>query len=327
MKPQCVVTVNGKSVTDAFLRRLSECEVVDRDGVTSDSVRLRLDDDPPAEIPEPGARIEVLLGYEGNLVPMGSYVAEEVEVECLPYAITITGKAAEMGGPAKEMRRRHWDNASLSDIIASIAYDLGVEPVVDAALGAFRYDWLGQIAESNAAFLERLAERHGALFSIKAGRLVFAKRGSGLSATGKALTGLVITPERLVTGSCRAQFSTRSRYRTVKASWMDRTSGRKRTVEIEGDPDGASDFEIGQPFATEEEARQAAKAKAGALGRGKLAFSVSLLGDPSIRAGAPCSFAGVRAGLDGVPLLIEEATHRFSKSGGYTTDISGSIKE
>ena len=79
MKPQCVVTVNGQSVTDAFLRRLSECEVVDRDGVTSDSVRLRLDDDPPAEIPQPGARIEVSLGYEGSVVSMGSYVAEEVE--------------------------------------------------------------------------------------------------------------------------------------------------------------------------------------------------------------------------------------------------------
>lgn len=327
MKPQCVVAVNGKSVTDAFLRRLSECEVVDRDGVTSDSVRLRLDDDPPAEIPQPGARIEVSLGYEGSVVSMGSYVAEEIEVECLPYGITITGKAAEMSGPAKEMRRRHWDDASLSDIIASIASDLGVEPVVDAALGAFRYDWLGQIAESNAAFLERLAERHGALFSIKGGRLVFAKRGSGLSATGKPLTGLVITPDRLVTGSCRVTFSTRSKYRTVKASWMDRATGRKRSVTVQGDEDSDAEFEIGQPFSSRDEAKAAAKAKAGSLGRKKLEFSASLLGDPSIRAGAPCQFSGVRTGLDGVSLLIEEATHRFSKSGGYTTDISGSIKE
>lgn len=327
MKPQCVVTVNGKPVTGDFLRRLSECEIVDRDGVASDSVRLRLDDNPPAEIPQPGARIDVSMGYDGALVPMGSFIADEVEVECLPYAITITGRAAEMGGAAKEMRRRHWDDATLSDIIGTVASDLGVQPVVDAALGGFRYEWLGQIAESNAAFLERLAERHGALFSIKAGRLVFARRGAGLSASGKPLTGMVIAPARLVTGSCRVTFSTRSAYRTVKASWMDRTSGRKRTVEIEGDPEGASDFEIGQPFASEDEARQAARAKAASLGRGKLAFTASLLGDPSIRAGAPCQFAGVRPGVDGIPLLIEEAIHRFSKTGGYTTDIIGSIKD
>lgn len=327
MKPQCVVTVNGKPVTGDFLRRLSECEVVDRDGVSSDAVRLRLDDNPPAEIPQPGARIEVSLGYEGNLVSMGSYVAEEVEVECLPYAITVTGKAAEMGGPAKEMRRRHWDDVSLADVISDIAGEIGVQPVVDAALGAFHYDWLGQIAESNAAFLERLAERHGALFSIKAGRLVFAKRGAGQSATGRALTGLVITPARLVTGSCRVTFSTRSVYRTVKATWMDRTTGRKRSVTVQGDETSDAEFEIGQPFATREEAKAAAEAKAGSLGRKKLQFTATLLGDPSIRAGAPCQFAGVRPGVDGLSLLIEEATHRFSKTGGYTTDISGSIKD
>lgn len=327
MKPQCVVTVNGKPVTGDFLRRLSECEIVDRDGVTSDSVRLRLDDNPPAEIPQPGARIEVALGYVGSLTSMGSYVAEEVEVECLPYSITVTGKAAEMGGSVKEMRRRHWDQVSLKDVIADIASDVGVQPVVDAALGAFHYEWLGQIAESNAAFLERMAERHGALFSIKDGRLVFAKRGAGQSASGKALTGLVITPAKLVTGSCRVTFSTRSVYRTVKASWMDRTTGRKRSVTVQGDDTSDAEFEIGQPFATREEAKAAAEAKAGSLGRKKLQFTATLLGDPSIRAGAPCQFAGVRPGVDGLSLLIEEATHRFSKTGGYTTDISGSIKD
>ncbi|MGN7867808.1 phage late control D family protein [Paracoccus sp. 22332] len=327
MKPQCVVTVNGKAVTGDFLRRLSECEITDRDGVSSDGVRLRLDDNPPAEMPQPGARIEVSMGYEGNLIQMGSYVAEEIEVECLPYAITIHGKAAEMGGPVKEMRRRHWDQVSLSDVIADIAGEIGVQPVVDAALGGFHYDWLGQIAESNAAFLERLAERHGALFSIKGGRLVFAKRGAGQSASGKALTGLVITPAKLVTGSCRITFSTRSVYRTVKASWMDRTTGRKRSVTVQGDKDSDAEFEIGQPFANQDEAKAAAKAKAGSLGRKKLEFTASLLGDPTVRAGAPCQFLGVRPGVDGVPLLIEEAIHRYSKSGGYTTDITGSIKD
>ena len=56
-------------------------------------------------------------------------------------------------------------------------------------------------------------------------------------------------------------------------------------------------------------------------------FTASVLGDPAIRAGAPVQFSSVRPGVDGLPLLIEEATHRFSKSGGYTTDISGSIKD
>ena len=143
-RPRCVVTVDSKPVTEAFLRRLSECEVTDKDGVSSDTVRLRLDDDPPAEIPQPGARIEVAMGYEGNVVRMGSYLAEEVEVECLPYAITITGKAAEMGGPAKEMKRRHWDDVTLQDVVSDLAAEIGVQPAVDAALGAFRYDWLGQ---------------------------------------------------------------------------------------------------------------------------------------------------------------------------------------
>jgi hypothetical protein len=48
-------------------------------------------------------------------------------------------------------------------------------------------------------------------------------------------------------------------------------------------------------------------------------------GDTAIVAGAPLLFSGVRPGLDGVPYLIDTATHDYSKSAGFLTKISGKL--
>jgi hypothetical protein len=51
---------------------------------------------------------------------------------------------------------------------------------------------------------------------------------------------------------------------------------------------------------------------------------VTLFGDPSIRAGAPLVYAGVRPEIDGIEFIIETATHTLSKS-GYTTQVEAKL--
>jgi hypothetical protein len=48
-------------------------------------------------------------------------------------------------------------------------------------------------------------------------------------------------------------------------------------------------------------------------------------GDTAIVAGAPLLFEGVRPGLDGVPYIIDTATHTYNKKDGYRTVISAKL--
>ena len=51
---------------------------------------------------------------------------------------------------------------------------------------------------------------------------------------------------------------------------------------------------------------------------------MTLFGDPSIRAGAPLIYVGVRPELDGISFIIETATHTLNKS-GYTTQVEAKL--
>lgn len=326
MKPQCKITVDGKLVSGVFMERLQSCRITDAEGVASDSVSIELNDFPPASIPRKGAIIRVWMGYSANsLAFMGSYTADEVEVSMLPYSMKITGKGADLRMKSKGAKERHWDNKTLGDIIEQIAGENGLSAKVDSALASFKIPWIAQEAESDIHLIERLAQRHNALFSIKDGKLVFAEKGAGKNAGGVGLSAVVATPDNIVVGSARVQFSDRGEYKKVKARYYDRDAAENKVVEEESSDEGGTDYIIGDPFTDEAEAKAAAKATAKELKREAITASVTLLGDPNVRGGAPFSFSGVREGVDGIPLIIENAVHDFSKS-GYTVAITAKLQ-
>ncbi|MEO1105153.1 MAG: contractile injection system protein, VgrG/Pvc8 family, partial [Pseudomonadota bacterium] len=197
----------------------------------------------------------------------------------------------------------------------------------DSEIGGHVYDWLGQLGESPIHFLERLAERFDALFDVKDGNLIFAKRGTGQSASGAALTPIVVTRGKLLEGTGRVRFSDRFAYKSVTAKFMDREKEDRNEVEEESDPEnGEAVYRIRDQFADEAEAKAAAKAKAKQLKRRQATFDCVINGDPAARAGAPLTFAVGRPGVDGLPFTIGTATHRYDK-GGYVTTLSGESQD
>lgn len=327
MTPVCLISVDGKPVSGLFMSRLVSCTVTDNEGVSSDSVAIVLNDSPPATIPRKGASISVRMGHrETGVADMGAFVAEEIEVSMLPYTMSITGKAAEMRGKAKEHREKHWDNKTIKDIVSELAGELGLSPVVGQTVGAFKYAWQAMQSESPIHFLERLAERHDAVFTVKNGRLVFTERGTGTSASGAALTPILVTPLIVSPGSARVMITDRTSYSAVKASYVDRKKARKVDVEELCDPAGQAIYRCPEQCADEAEARAVAKAKGKALKRAQMAFSCVIRGDPAARAGAPLTFALNRPGVDGLPFIIGCAAHTFTKE-GYTTQLSGESQD
>jgi phage protein D len=105
----------------------------------------------------------------------------------------------------------------------------------------------------------------------------------------------------------------------------DHNKARQVEIEAESDDEGTADYTIPEPFADEDEAKNAATAKADHLKSETIRTSVTVFGDPAIRAGAPFTYSGVRPGIDGIEFIIESATHRIDKS-GYTTQIEAKLK-
>lgn len=325
MHPVVELTIDGRPVAGAFYERLLSVEIVDKEGVASDRFSAELNDGPPdfLALPRKGAIVSVSLGYRDRGVQeMGQYTADEVQAHCLPYRLSISGKAADLRkGKLKEHQERHWDDATLGEIVEEIAGEAGLAARISDKLAAHQYKWLGQESETPIHFLERLARRHNALFSIKGGQLVFAERGSGLSASGAPLGVAMLTPERILRDSLQFEYNDRSAYSKVIAYYQDRDTAERVEIEVEGDPEGDATYRIPEPFADPAEAERAAESRAKQLKRGEGSASVAVVGDTALMAGGPVIFQGVRPGLDGVPWIIETATHTLSKSDGYRTRL------
>lgn len=327
MRPQIEVTIDGNPVAGAFYERLVSITVTDKEEAGADTVDIELHDGPPnfLAIPRKGAIIDVRLGY-GTLRSLGKFTVDKVSVKCLPYSMSISGKSADLRkGKLKERQERSWDKKKVKDIVGELAQESGLTPAIDSEIGEHEYEWFGQQDESNIHFLRRLAERHNALFNIKDGKLIFAKKGSGNSASGTFVGSVVVSPSVIVEGSCSFEANDRTKYKKVVAYYQDGDKAKRQEIEADGDAEGDSVFRIPEPFSSPAEADKAAQSKSNELKRGEGAASVTVVGDTAIKAGAPLLFAGVRPGLDGAPYIIDTATHTFSKGQGYTTAISAKL--
>ena len=318
MHPRVEVTVDGEPVAGAFYERLISVTVTDEEGLKSDSFDLELTDGSPdfLAIPRKGALVSIKMGFGKDLIDKGEFTVDKIDLDCLPYKMSISGKAADLrAGKLKERQERSWDKATIGDIVGQIAGESGLTPALDPDLASHKYEWIGQQDESNIHFLRRLAERHNALFAVKQRRILFTRLGSGLSASGAALGSIILTPEKIKLGSMKVEVNDRTKYSKVIAYYQDKDKAKRIEVEADGDADGDSIFRIPEPYASPAEADKAAQSKAKDLQRGEGGVSVTAIGDAGISAGLPLLFADVRPGVDGVPYIIKTAKTTYSKSG------------
>jgi len=337
MHPRCIVTINGTPVAGAFWERLISVSITDREGHRSDTIDLTLEDGPPhAVIPDDGDIIQCWLGYEDGIARgfgdatgleyMGRYKITDVDIKCLPYSLEIKGEAADMTTKLKEHKERHWDDKTIKDIVGDIAKDGGLTAQVSEKVGAMKLPWWGQQNESGLHMLQDLADRHNALFTIKDGKLLFAERGAGQTAAGGAMPVLTVTPGMILTGTCSVSKQKRSKHKSVSAEYYDRDEGKRKRETEQGEDDGEAAYTLRHAFSGKDEAKRAARSRSKYLKREGDRTAVDIEGHPTAKAGRPMVYAGVRPQIDGTVYVIEEAQHKFSKS-GYTTALKAKVKD
>lgn len=324
IRPEIFVTVDGTPVAGAFFTTLISLAISDREGLASDSMELVFADAPPHfQSPRRGAVVRIEIVTDGGGSFAGSYVVDRVQFACFPHTITVGGHSADLQSEMKTARTRHWDDVTVRDVVEEIAGDYGLEPRIADAVSGHHYDWLGQQEETDPHFLERLARRHGALFTIKDGRLLWVERGRGRTASGDSLAPLVIGRSSIIEGSCKVTISDAATVKAVKAYWQDRAGAERREIVVECDPEATGEHVIRTAFETEAAARDGAEAVATELRRGAMETSCAIEGRPALTAGQPVAYRGVRPLVDGVEFILETVQHRYGKTTGLRTTFSG----
>jgi len=316
---------NGVDLTHRWGPLLRSVTVTDERGLESDKVAVTLDDrDGRIAYPLTGEQIRVEGGYrEIKSVVQGDYVIDQVDLSGWPQTITLHGAAVDARGAAKERRTEAHqppDVPTLGALTERIAARNGWTARVAPALAAIPIAYEAQSAESDPAFLGRVAARYGGLVTIKQGRLVVAPRSGGQTVSGQPLPALTIRPG-LNLLDYRVSWKDRETHGEVSARAFDRDRAEPVTVtagDAGTDGSGAT-YRFREPFQTEAEARAAAEAKARKLRQGEGSASFTLEGDPAMGAERPVVVTGVRAGVDG-PWTPTRVEHRWEDS-GYTTAI------
>lgn len=322
MTPLYMIEAEGKNITALVGGRLKTLRVVLKPGRTADTFEMLVDDTGDLlEPPRKGATVKIWMGYvEIGLTYMGSFTVDEVAVNLVPQELRISGKAANVRDGHKSQKTRHFDDGTtLKAVFQKIATDNALTLSIDAAIGKIKTDYLLQSEESDLHLATRLADKYGAIAKVADKKLIVTKRGSGQSATGKAMPTIIITRSHIKKGG--GKLKDRSRYGSVSASWHDQAKAKRTAVkETQGE---GPDYQLRQTFQTAEEAKAACKAKLAELQRQEADVSFTTQGNPGIDAEVKLKFIGVSRKLDGDWIVKQVAHIMAGTSPGYETQVEG----
>lgn len=353
--PDYMVKLAGSDITTDISKRLISLSLTDNRGFEADQLDIELDDaDGLMQMPPRGAVLSVFLGWKGQaLFHKGEFTVDEVEHRGAPDTLTLRARSADYRGSLNSRRDNSYHDTTLEAIVSAIAARNSLQPAVAESLKGVKVSHIDQTQETDAAFITRLAELNGGVVAIKAGKLIFIKPGSALTASGKPIPQ--ITLSRSDGDGHTFNIADRDAYTGVSATWLhtkepkpkkvkvqrkkkekhlralQHPAAKKTTAKAQKAPEAKEGeylvgndenvFALTTVYATQKAAMRAAQAKWDKLQRGVAQFSISLArGRADLFPETPLAVSGFKAVIDAQPWLISKVTHSLN-NGGYTTGL------
>lgn len=318
LKPSLKVVANGSDITETLVPFLLSISVSDKTGYESDTCEINLVDDPkrPIKMPPKGAVLEVFMGYDGNLVPMGLFVADEIEIEGPPERMiiraraTIQTKSKDGKTSIMSQKTRSWPKGTaIRTMVKKVATEHGLSSKVSNVLESVVLPHFDQSDESDINFLLRIAKRYDAICKAAGGKLLFIKRGE------TTLAPTTIKRNQLT--SWRMTMSSKDNAGTVIAYWNERKNAKRHEVKV---GTGEPIRRLKHSYKDEKSAQGAAQSALDQSKRDGEKLSLSLPGNPIFSAEMPITIEEVRDGVNG-DWIIEQVTHTIDKSVGYSCQM------
>lgn len=316
-EPAYRLTLDGRDITAKIDPRLISLTLTQCRGGEADQLDLVLDDsDGQLALPRTGVTLALAIGWAGaELVNKGSFVVDEVEHLGAPDQVSLRARSADLRAGLRRRIEQSWHDTTLGAIARTIAGRNGMKAQLDAGLAGRAVAHIDQ-AESDIAFITRLAQRHDAVATIKAGRLVILPINGSRNAAGQQLAAIQLT--RSAGDQHRYHCADRDAYTGVRAYWHDPQRAKQRSVLV-GQSGNAKRLREGH--ANEADARAAAQAEWQRIQRGAATFELTLsLGLASADAQSPLTVRGFKPEVDGTDWLVKKVTHSLG-GGGFTTSI------
>lgn len=280
----------------------------------------------PLSVPSPGQVLTFSIGYkETGLKKVGGYTVDELQLEGPERRVIIRGRTADTIGSetfprAMAIAYKSWDRKTIGQIAAELAKKHGWSLKIDPSLSSVFIQHVDQAAESDMAFLLRIAQgRPDGAIKIQNESAVIFKTGSGVSATGKGIPTISVTPSDVI--SWRSIFAKRAAHRRVQASFHDIHTATLKTVTAQSPDASEEDSTTSLPYIhpDEDTAMAAAQAKVNAIDRGSESVSLTIVGNPKIWGETKLVLSGFHRLVDRT-WVANRVRHRISDA-GYVTEI------
>ncbi|EKN6415940.1 phage late control D family protein [Yersinia enterocolitica] len=347
-RPAFDIKIGGKTQTTVNDRLIS-LTLTDNRGFEADMLELVIDDaDQKVALPARGAQIDIALGWKGEpLVNKGRFTVDEISHTGPPDQLIVTARSADFRDTFNVKREYSWHDITVGKVVASIASRYDLKAGVSEDLGKIEIDHADQTSESDISFLTRMAEKLGAITTIKNGMLLFMHPGRAVSQSGKLLPAITITRASGDKHSFRV--ADRDAYTGVTAYWLDLNYGKPQKTSVrrkrksktppkvktpastskEGNYlEGVEGnvFVMRETYKTERAARRAAAARWSKLQRGAAEFTMTLArGRANLFPELPAVMQGFKPEIDQAAWIITQVTHTIGDN-GFTTALNFEVK-
>ncbi|WP_110678798.1 contractile injection system protein, VgrG/Pvc8 family [Salinicola sp. RZ23] len=322
-RPDYRLSLGGEDITPRVNGRLIALSLTRQRGGDADQLTLTLaDHDGRLALPPHGATLELALGWHASgLASRGTFIVDEVEHSGAPDRLQLRARAANLRQQLPGKRSQSWHDLTLAQLIETLAARHDLTPVVGDTLAGIRLEHIDQTDESDLNFLTRLGQRFDAIATIKAGHLLFTRAGEGLSASGLALPGVVLT--RRDGDRHRFTQSDRDDHTGVIAHWNDTAGAERQAIQVGSE---AKPKTLRDTYASAADARHAAEAEWRRLQRGQASLDLTLAhGRADLSPETPLTLRGFKAGIDERAWLVTQTTESLNDN-GYLTQLSCELR-
>jgi len=317
-QPKWEIQYDGKDITAQIAPYVLQVTYTDNLAGQSDELEINLDDRDHrwknAWAPGKGDKISLKIGYEGEgLLPCGEFQIDEIEYNGPPDTISIRCLAAGINQSLRTKKSKAYEGMTLKKIAEQIAAAHGLTLV--GSVPEIRTERITQNQEKDLAFLKRLAEGYGYVFSVRGSQLIWHEQAQLDQANA------VVAIKRIgLTGSYTLRTKTNQVYRGCQVSYHDPV--KKKLITHTFPAAGITNGDVLKLIERCENKQQAeAKAKAAlrnSNGR-QVEGNLPLQGDQRLVAGVNITLSGWGV-LDGGYQVLK-SRHIMERGTGYRTEI------
>lgn len=308
------IEIGGKDQSQKLRKYLISIDTMDKDGETSDTCSLVLDDkNGQVKLPKGGETLKVW--WEGELIFTGEIDDPDSSgSRSAGQKLAITAKGFDTGGKVKQKLFFNMDNVTLEEFMKEAGKRSGYElKVLGSLKGIKKPNWIAN-KESPIALGERMARTYGGIFKMRGKKGILTAKGEKYHLKPVTITinpqqpGIVLT-WRVKTRTGRQIFA------SSETTFFNRDTNEFETIKEDFGNDGQAAGVVGSLVANKEEADQMNKARKRETESGSGAGTLTLDVTPGIHVGITIILKGARDGADG-SYIVSGVGRKADRNGG-----------